>query len=77
MTTVNVTDARKDLHGLVRQALASEIVTISSEEGSVVMMSEADWESVKETMYLLCDPDFLKDVEDARSIPAEEREAWN
>ena len=77
MTTVNVTNARKDLYGLVRQALASDIITIASKEGSVVMMSEEDWESIKETLYLMGDPDFLKDVEEARNTPAEEREAWN
>ncbi len=57
MTTVDITSAQKDLHKLVRQALAGEIVTISSEEGSVVVMPEEEWESVKETLYLLGDPD--------------------
>ncbi len=77
MTTVNVTNARKDLYGLVHQVLASDIITIVSKEGSVVMISEEDWESFKETLYLMGDPDFLKDVEEARNTPAEEREAWN
>ena len=77
MTTVDITSAQKDLHKLVRQALAGEIVTISSEEGSIVVMPEEEWESVKETLYLLGGPDFMKDVADARNAPAEEREAWN
>jgi prevent-host-death family protein len=77
MTTVNVTNARNDLYNLINTALNHELVTITTKDGNAVLMSEEDWESVKETLYLMGDPDFMKDVEEARNAPDSDFEAWN
>jgi PHD/YefM family antitoxin component YafN of YafNO toxin-antitoxin module len=55
----------------IRQAV------ITTKDGNAVFMSEEDWESVKETLYLMGDPDFMNDVEEARSAPDSDFEAWN
>ncbi|MCL2785949.1 MAG: type II toxin-antitoxin system Phd/YefM family antitoxin [Methanomassiliicoccaceae archaeon] len=77
MTVVNVTQARNDLYSIVERVLDSESVTITSKAGNVVMLSEKDWEGIKETLYLMSDPEFMKDVREARDTPVSEREVWN
>jgi len=59
MSTVGVEEACGRLDELVHRVLAGDIVTISSEQGDVVMLSEDEWESILETLYLLGDPCFL------------------
>jgi len=77
MITVNITDARDDLYNLVNIALNHELITITTEEGNAVLMSEEDWEGVKETLYLMGDPDFMKDVQESRNAPDSDFESWN
>jgi len=57
--------------------LGGEVVTITARAGNVVLISEEEWEGVKETLYLMGDPDFLKDVEEGRNSPDSDFEAWN
>jgi PHD/YefM family antitoxin component YafN of YafNO toxin-antitoxin module len=57
--------------------LNNEAVTITSKGGNVVMLSESDWEGIKETLYLMSDPDFMTDVREAENTPLSEREVWN
>lgn len=77
MTSVNVTNARKDLYNLMDIAISNELVTITSKKGNVVMMSEENWEEIKETLYLLGDPEFMKDIIEARKALDSDFEAWN
>ena len=77
MNIVNVTQARNDLYSIVEKVLGHEAVTITSKNGNVIMLSEEDWEGIKETLYLMGDPDFLNDVREARNTPVSEREVWN
>ncbi len=77
MTSYNITNARDNLYKVVDQALGGELVTITTKQGNVVMMSEEDWEGVLETIYLMGDPEFGKDVEEGLNTPISEREAWN
>lgn len=77
MTVVNVTQARKDLYKIIESVLDNETAIITSKRGNVVMLSESDWEGIKETLYLMSDPDFLSDVREARNTPLSEREVWN
>ena len=41
------------------------------------MLSEKDCEEIEETLYLMGDPDFLKDVREARNTPVSEFKVWN
>ena len=67
MMIVNVTQARNDLYNIVEKVLDHEAVTITSKSGNVVMLSESDREGIKETLYLMSDPEFMNDVREARS----------
>lgn len=77
MTVVNATNARSDPYSLLDRVLEQELVTITTKKGNAVLMSEEEWESIKETLYLMGDPDFLKDVEESRNAPDSDFEAWN
>ena len=76
MMVVNIAEARNNLSNLVDKVLDHEEVTITSKNGNVIMLSEEDWEGIKETLYLMGDPDFLNDVREARNTPISEMERW-
>ena len=63
MTTINVTEARKNLYSLVDEANRShEPIHISGKRGNVVLISEDDWSSIKETMYLISIPNMRESI---------------
>ena len=50
---------------------------VASDNRDTALISVEDWECIKETVYLMGDPDFMKDVKEARNTPDSEFEAWN
>lgn len=53
MTTINVTNARKQLYSIIENVISSHNpIHITSKKGSAVIISEDDWSSIKETLYL-------------------------
>ena len=63
MTTINVTEARKNLYSLVDEANRShEPIHISGKRGNAVLISEDDWSSIKETMYLISIPNMRESI---------------
>ena len=77
MSTYNITNARENLYSIAEDVLNNELVTITTKNGNLVVMSEADWEGVLETLYLMSDPEFEEDVREGLNTPMSEREAWN
>lgn len=57
MTTITVTEARKKLYNLVDQTAQShEPIHIASKRGGAVLVSEDDWSSIQESLYLISIP---------------------
>lgn len=77
MPTYNITNARENLYSIAEDVLNNELVTITTKNGNLVVMSEEDWEGVLETLYLMSDPEFEEDVREGLNTPMSEREAWN
>lgn len=77
MVTYNITNARENLYSIAEDVLDNNLVTITTKKGNLVMMSEEDWESILETLYLINDPEFEEDVREGLNTPMSEREAWN
>ncbi len=72
MTTYNVTEARAKLYALVAQASSErEPITITGKHGSAVLVSEDDWRSVQETLYLLSVPGMRESIRDGLAEPVE------
>ena len=54
MKTITATDARSNLYGLLASVNdSSEPVTITGRKGNGVLLSEADYRAIQETLYLL------------------------
>ena len=77
MAVVNITTARRDLHYLVSKVQDHEAITITSKDGNAILVSEEDWESIIETIYVMGNHDFQKNLEEARNTPISEREICN
>lgn len=77
MTRFDLSVARLDLEHIVDEVLSGEAAEITTDHGSVVLLSSEDYEGLLETLYLMSDPDFEKDVADAKALTLEKREAWN
>ena len=77
VTTVNITQARKDIYSLMDSVLENGTVTITSKRGNAILISEEDWSAMKETLYLLSVPDMLESLEEAESMDISECAAWD
>jgi antitoxin YefM len=70
---ISVTEARQTLFGLVDQVNEShEPVTIMGKRGNAVLVSEEDWRSIQETLYLKSMPGVWESIEEGIKEPIEE-----
>lgn len=82
MYNTNVTNARANLYDLVNMAIDdSEVINISTKNGNAVLISEADYNSLIETLYLSADPSYKKSLIEGRDTPlsdciSEENVSW-
>ena len=73
MTTYNATEARAKLYYLIAQAGSDrKPVTITSRHGNVVLVSEDDWDSIQETLYLLSVPGMRESIREGMETPVED-----
>ncbi len=57
MITLNATKARQNFFKLIDNAAESgEIISIIGKRNNAVLISESDWKSIEETLYLLSIP---------------------
>ena len=63
MTTLNATEARSKLYKLIDETLAThQPITITGKRGNAVLLSEEDWRSVEETLFLLSVPGMRESI---------------
>ena len=63
MYNTNVTNARANLYNLVNMAIDnSEIVNINTKNGNALLISEDDYNSLVETLYLSLDPEYKRSL---------------
>lgn len=73
MKSINATNARDDIYNLIDEANAShEPIQITGKRGNVIMISEEDWNSIQETMYLLSIPGMKEAIIEGGNTPIEE-----
>jgi antitoxin YefM len=67
MTSLTATEARQNLFRMLRKSLRGHVpIKITSKEGDAILISEADYQSLLETLELLSKPKFRKSIEEAR-----------
>ncbi len=72
MTTLNATEARTKLYSLIDEAADThEPILITGKRGNAVLMSEEDWNSIQETLYLLSIPGMRESIKEGMEENAE------
>jgi prevent-host-death family protein len=73
MTILNASDARANLYRLIDQTNEShEPVIISGKRNNAVLISEDDWRSIQETLYLLSIPGMRESIIEGMKEPLSE-----
>ena len=72
MSTISATEARVRLYRLIDEAAEShEPVRITDKRHNAVLLSEDDWESVQETLYLISIPGMRESIKDGLEMPVD------
>lgn len=72
MITLNITNAKKNLYQLVDAIHdAHEPVMITGKHHSAVLISEEDWKSIQETLYLTSIPGMRESIVEGLKVPLE------
>ncbi|MGA7954822.1 MAG: type II toxin-antitoxin system Phd/YefM family antitoxin [Gloeobacterales cyanobacterium] len=70
---ISVTEARQTLFGLVDRVNEShEPITIIGKRGNAILVSEEDWRSIQETLYLKSISGVWESIEEGMKEPIEE-----
>lgn len=63
MTNVNITNFRKDIYKLLENAIKyNEPINISTKNGNAIVLSEEDYNSLIETLYIESIPNLKKEL---------------
>ena len=74
MRHITANTARKDFDGLLDTVIElGESVSIATDNGAVIMVSQEEWSGMLETLYLQSVPGMLESIKEAREAPASER----
>lgn len=80
MTSIPVTQARSRLYQLLEEAgTTHDPIQITSKRGNVVLVSDADWRSIQETLHLLSIPGMRESIRKGMKEPlgkSSTRLAW-
>ena len=73
MTTLTASEARANLYRLLDEAAAShEPITITGKRSNAVLVTEADWRAIQETLSLLAVLGMRESIKAGLSEPVEE-----
>ena len=63
MTNINITNLRRNLFDYINQAVEfNDVINVNTKAGNAVIISEADYNGLLETLYLSSDPDVKKEI---------------
>ena len=70
MTNVNATNFRKNLFEYLNSAVGyNDIINVSTKNGNVIVMSEEEYNSLTETLYLLNHPATRDEILSGMATP--------
>lgn len=73
MKNTNITNFRKNIYTIMEQTVKyNEPVNISTKDGSAVVMSEADYLGMMETLYLVTAPEQRVKILEGKNTPLSE-----
>lgn len=63
MTNINITNFRKDIYHLLENTIKyNEPIHISTKNGNAVILSEEDYNSIMETLYIMSIPQLKEEI---------------
>ncbi len=72
MATLTASEARIKLYRLIDDASSThEPIIITGKRANAVLISEADWKAIQETMYLLSIPGMRQSIRQGLKTPIE------
>lgn len=70
MKTLTATQARKEIYHLVEEVdMNHQPIQITSKRANAVLISEADWNNIQETLYLLSIPNMRESIKKGLETP--------
>lgn len=73
MSSINITNARKDLYRIVEAVNKThQPIHITGKTGSAVLVGEEDWRSIEETLYLMSIPGMRDSIVEGMKTPIDE-----
>lgn len=73
MTNTNITNFRNNIYELLKQTIQfNEPVNISTKDGNAVVISEADYNGLMETVYLTSIPEMKEKLIKGKNTPKED-----
>lgn len=73
MKTISATEARKALYRLLDEVnVTSEAVQITGRRANAVLVSEADWRALQETLHLLSIPGMRESIREGLAVSLED-----
>jgi prevent-host-death family protein len=73
MKTIAATKARQTLYRLLDEvAVTSEPVQITGRRANAILVSEADWRALQETVYLMSIPGLAESIREGLATPIDE-----
>jgi len=73
MSTLTASEARAKLYRLIDEAAESHVpIRITGKRNNAVLISEKDWASVQETMYLLSVPGMRESIREGIDTPVDD-----
>lgn len=73
MTNTNITNFRNNIFEYINQAVQfNDVINVNTKNGNAIIISEADYNGLLETLYLSSDPKVRADILDGAAEPIEE-----
>lgn len=78
MAITNITELRKNLYGTIDSVIKfNEPVQVTTKNGNAVLLSESDYNSLLETVYLMSQPGLVKKIKEGEKEKAFELSTFN
>ncbi len=73
MTNTTITSFRKNVFEYVDTAIRyNDVINVATKNGNAVVISEDEYNSLRETVYLMSVPGLVEGIQEARKAPEEE-----
>lgn len=78
MTSTNATNFRQNVFEYLNQAITNnDIINVNTKNGNAILISEDEYNSMLETLYLKSIPGMVESILEGKKEPLEECEKYN